>query len=354
MCALEGAEAARGTASGMAAVNGRRCSAISRPATTWSRRRALFGCCRYIVEDLLPRYGITDAGRRPRSRRLGGGGTAQHARSSSRRRPTRCWSSSTSQASAKIAKKAGALVVVDNVFATPMLQRPMELGADIVVYSATKHIDGQGRCLGGVVLARKSSSRRSCTLSCKQPARRSARSTPGCCSRASRRCPCASSAHGESAARIADFLANSPKSRRVLYPGRADHPQHALATRQMTAAGRWWRSRSRATRRRVPLLERARDLQDHEQSRRRQEPRHASRDDDASAAHAERAPSSASSTSVRLSVGLEDVEDLKADLDQALRAQRRRTCSLERYATFWTRRLREDDHVSKHQDAVQF
>ena len=118
--------------------------------------RALFGSCRYIVETLCPRFGIastlsTAATSTPGARRC-----APTPRcSSSRRRPTRRSSSSTSPPSPSSPSEIGALVVVDNVFATPMLQRPLAHGADIVVYSATKHIDGQGRCLGGAVLGSK-------------------------------------------------------------------------------------------------------------------------------------------------------------------------------------------------------
>ena len=93
---------------------------------------------------------------------------------------------------AEIAHEAGARLVVDNVFATPIYQSPLALGADCVVYSATKHIDGQGRCLGGIILGGRNSSRTISTICCARPALPCRRSTPGCCSRGWRRCRCAS------------------------------------------------------------------------------------------------------------------------------------------------------------------
>jgi cystathionine beta-lyase/cystathionine gamma-synthase len=113
--------------------------------------KALFGSCRYVVEEHRNRYGL-----RPRRRRhdlaLEDRGAAQHqdVLPESPTNPT--LEVLDIKAIADIAHAAGATLVVDNVFATPLYQRPLELGADCVVYSATKHIDGQGRCLGGVVL----------------------------------------------------------------------------------------------------------------------------------------------------------------------------------------------------------
>jgi O-succinylhomoserine sulfhydrylase len=138
---------------------------------------------------------------------------------------------------AELAHAAGALVIVDNVFATPLLQKPLQMGADIVVYSCTKHIDGQGRVLGGAVLGRKawieetlqpfirntgpSISPFNAWLLLKGLETLSLRVNAAC----------------TSAARVADALADHPAVKRVWYPTRADHPQHDLATRQMTAGG---------------------------------------------------------------------------------------------------------------------
>ena len=149
---LEGAEDARATASGMAAVNAAMLCYLKAGDHIVSAR-ALFGACRYVVETLAPRYGITST--------LIDGRDLDAWKKAVRPNTKLFFFETPSNptlelvdiaAVSKIAKQIGALVVVDNVFATPLLQRPLEHGADVVVYSATKHMDGQGRCLGGAVL----------------------------------------------------------------------------------------------------------------------------------------------------------------------------------------------------------
>ena len=190
---LEGAEEAAATATGMAAVN----AALTSQLKAGDRvvaARLLFGSCHYILTELLPRFGVE-------VRLVDGPDLA--AWEAALDRPTRLVFFETPgnptlelidiQAVAQLAHRAGARVIVDNVFATPILQRPLELGADLVVYSATKHIDGQGRCLGGAILSDRQDARRPApALPQAHGARRSARSMPGCCSRASRRWRCGS------------------------------------------------------------------------------------------------------------------------------------------------------------------
>ena len=153
MIELEGAQAARATATGMAAVT----TAVLPPLKTGDHvvaSKALFGSCRYVVEDLLPRYGI-------QSTLVDGLDLDQWKRAMQPNTKTCFLESPTNptldvldiSAIAEIAHKGGARLIVDNVFATPIWQSPLSLGADVVVYSATKHIDGQGRCLGGVILS---------------------------------------------------------------------------------------------------------------------------------------------------------------------------------------------------------
>ncbi|HEX2140175.1 MAG TPA: aminotransferase class I/II-fold pyridoxal phosphate-dependent enzyme, partial [Woeseiaceae bacterium] len=153
MIELEGAEAARATATGMAAVT----TAILAPLRAGDHvvaAKAMFGSCRFVVEDLLPRYGIT-------STLVDGLDLDQWQKAMRPNTKTLFLESPTNPTLevldigeiAKIAHKGGARLIVDNVFATPIWQSPLELGADVVVYSATKHIDGQGRCLGGVILS---------------------------------------------------------------------------------------------------------------------------------------------------------------------------------------------------------
>jgi O-succinylhomoserine sulfhydrylase len=152
IAALEGAEAAFATASGMAAVNAALMCQL-KAGDHVVAARALFGSCLYIVETLCPRFGIGVT--------LVDGADLGQWRTAMRPETRVCFIETPSnptleiidvRAVADIVHSAGARLVVDNVFATPMFQRPLELGADVVVYSATKHIDGQGRCLGGVVL----------------------------------------------------------------------------------------------------------------------------------------------------------------------------------------------------------
>ena len=155
MCALEGAEDARATASGMAAV----ASAILcglRAGDHIVAARALFGSCRWVVETLAPRYGIE-------ATLVDGIDIANWQKSGQAQYQLFFLESPTNptlelidiEAVSRLGRSVGARVVVDNVFATPLQQKPLELGAHIVVYSATKHIDGQGRCLGGIVLSDK-------------------------------------------------------------------------------------------------------------------------------------------------------------------------------------------------------
>ena len=235
--AIEGAEACRLMATGMAAVH----SALLSHLKTGDRlvaSRALFGSCHWIVSTLLPRYGIE-------AEFVDGPDMAQWAVALSRPAAMVLLESPSNPmlelvdiaAVCTLAHAAGALVVVDNVFATPLLQRPLELGADVVVYSCTKHMDGQGRVLGGAVLGR-----RKWVEEVLMPF---IRNTGPAMSpfnawvilkgletlklRVDQMC--------RNAAAIADFLAEREEVSRVLYPFRADHPQHALAVRQMSAGG---------------------------------------------------------------------------------------------------------------------
>ncbi len=237
MCLLEGAEASRALASGMAAVAASLLSHLKAGDHIVSAR-ALFGSCRYIVEDLAPRYGIEST--LVDGRDLGA--WEQAVRPNTRafffETPTNPTLELVDiEAVAAIAHKAGAVVVVDNVFATPLLQRPMPLGADIVVYSATKHIDGQGRSLGGVVLADNAF-----INDLLQPFLRHTgpalspmnawlllKGLETLDLRLQRQC--------ESALALARWLEGRAGVRAVLYPGLDSHPQRALVQKQMRAGG---------------------------------------------------------------------------------------------------------------------
>ncbi len=234
---LEGAEACRVTASGMAAVHAALLSHL-RAGDRVVAARALFGSCHWIVSTLLPRYGITGE--------FVDGPDLEQWRAALRRPAQMVLLESPSNpmlevidlpAVSRLAHDAGALVVVDNVFATPLLQQPLQLGADIVVYSCTKHIDGQGRVLGGAVLG--SQSWVDATL---QPFIRNTGPTLSAFNawlllKGLETLSLRVRAASQTAAQLADFLAAQPGIVRALYPTRADHPQHALAARQMSGGG---------------------------------------------------------------------------------------------------------------------
>jgi O-succinylhomoserine sulfhydrylase len=233
MAALEGAEAARATATGMAAVTTALMGQV-KAGDHVIASRALFGSCQYIVEEHLPRYGIAstlvdgtdlDAWRnavRPNTRTL------------FLETPT----NPTLQvidikAVAEIAHAAGATLVVDNVFSTPLFQKPLQLGADCVVYSATKHIDGQGRCLGGVILGSRQFIEDHVQMLIRHTGPTLSpfnawvllKGLETLCVRVRRQT--------DTAASVAVALAEHPKINRLVYPGRPDHPQADVVRRQM-------------------------------------------------------------------------------------------------------------------------
>jgi O-succinylhomoserine sulfhydrylase len=322
MCALEGAEAARGTASGMAAVNASLFSFLKAGDHVVSAR-ALFGSCRYIVEDLLPRFGVETTLIDGRDLSAWEVAMRPNTRAVFFETPTNPVLELVDiEAVSKIAHRAGALVVIDNVFATPMLQRPIPLGADIVVYSATKHIDGQGRCLGGVVLGTKEFIEDKLHTYLKQTGPSLSPFNAWVLLKALETLPLRVERHGASAAAIADFLAERKEVVRVFYPGRDDHPQRELAKRQMARGGPMVAFEVKGGKREafrfmntLQLFKITNNLGDAKSL-----VTHPSTTTHQRLKPEQRAELGIFDRSVRLSIGLEDVEDLKADLDQALRA----------------------------------
>jgi O-succinylhomoserine sulfhydrylase len=237
MAMLEGAEAARATASGMAAVHAA-LFAFLKTGDHVVASRVLFGSCRYIVEELLPRFGITST--------LVDGVDIE-AWKNAVQPNTRAFFCETPAnptvelidlaAVASIAKDCGARFVVDNVFATPMLQKPLTLGADIVVYSATKHIDGQGRCLGGVILSSQSFVDDYLKVYLRQTGPSLSPFNAWVLLKGLETLPIRIERMSANAAAVADHLAERPQVEKVLYPGRADHPQAAIARKQMSGGG---------------------------------------------------------------------------------------------------------------------
>ncbi len=231
---LEGAEAARATATGMAAVTASLLCFL-RAGDHIVSARALFGSCRYVVEDLCTRFGIACT-------IVDGRDTDAWAKAV--RPNTRAFFFETPSnptldlvdiaAVSEIAHAAGAVVVVDNVFATPLMQKPLQLGADVVVYSTTKHVDGQGRCLGGIVLGSQAYVKDHLHNFLKHTGPSISPFNAWVMLKSLETLPLRVRAQCETATRMADHLAGKSGVKRVLFCGRPDHPQAALARLQMT------------------------------------------------------------------------------------------------------------------------
>ncbi len=322
IAALEGAEDAFATASGMAAVHAALFSMLKAGDHVVSAR-ALFGSCLYIVETLLPRFGVEVS--------LVDGTELDQWRAAIRPGTKAVFFESISNpalevidiaAVAELAHAAGALVIADNVFATPVLQRSLALGADVVIYSATKHIDGQGRCLGGVVLGSRDFIRGTLEPFLKHTGGAMSPFTAWVMLKGMETLDLRVRAQAASAAAIADHLAARGDLARVIFPFLPGHPQHAVARRQMQAGGTlvsFDLGRDKAgTFRFLDALQiilisnnlgDAKSIATHP----------------ATTTHSRLAPEARAGLGitdglVRLSVGLEDTADLIADIDRALAA----------------------------------
>jgi O-succinylhomoserine sulfhydrylase len=234
---IEGAEACRATASGMAAVFASLMSQL-KAGDRVVASRALFGSCHYIVDVLLPRFGIE-------REFVDGSNLAQWEAALAK--PANCVLVETPsnptleiidlKRVAELTHKAGAKLVVDNVFATPLLQKPMEMGADIVVYSATKHIDGQGRCLGGAILASKEFCNDTLGPFMRHTGPSMSPFNAWVLLKGLETLELRVNKHCVNALALAEFLERQPSVARVLYPSLKSHPQHDLAMAQMSAGG---------------------------------------------------------------------------------------------------------------------
>src|SRR6185503_15488691 len=200
--------------------------------------KAMFGACRYVIEEVLARFGITHT-------LVDGSDLGQWAAAMAPNTKMLFLETPANptlaivdlKAVAKIADKAGALLVVDNAFASPALQRPMEFGAHVVVHSSTKYIDGQGRALGGVILCKEDFLNDHLQSFIRNTGPSISPFNAWLHLKSLETLHLRMRAHCESAAKIADFLAGQKKIKRVLYPFRADHPQHELARKQMDGGG---------------------------------------------------------------------------------------------------------------------
>jgi len=235
MAALEGAAAARATATGMAAVTTALMGQV-RAGDHIVASKALFGSCLYVVEEHLPRYGVASTLV---------DGTDINAWRKAVRPNTKTFFLETPtnptleiidiKAVAEIAHAAGATLVVDNVFSTPLFQKPLQLGADCVVYSATKHVDGQGRCLGGVILGSEKFIQDNIHTLIRQTGPSLSPFNAWVLLKGLETLAVRVRRQTDTAATLAVALAEHPKVSRLIYPGRPDHPQAEIAQRQMLA-----------------------------------------------------------------------------------------------------------------------
>ena len=235
---LEGAEDVRACATGMAAVTASIIGYLS-VGQHIVASKAMFGSCRYIVEDLCPRFGIEFT--------LVDGHDVEQWKKALKPNTKAFFFETPANptleiidiaAVSKIAHTHGAIVIVDNVFATPMLQKPLQHGADVVVYSATKHVDGQGRCLGGVVLASKDLVKKYYHDYLRQTGPSISPFNAWVLLKSLETLPVRVKAQCDSAARLAGHLAEKKRGlAKVLYCGRPDHPQADIIARQMTGGG---------------------------------------------------------------------------------------------------------------------
>jgi len=325
MCLFEGAEAARGTASGMAAVTASMLSVL-KAGDHVVAARALFGSCRYVIDDLCPRFGITSTLVDGRELDAWAAAMTPNTRVCFFETPANPTLDLVDiEAVAAIAHANGAMVIVDNVFATPLLQHPLQLGADVVVYSATKHIDGQGRCLGGVVLGSADYVGKHLHIFLKHTGPSMSPFNAWVMLKGLETLPVRVERQCATAAQLADHLAAHEAIARVLYCGRADHPQADLARRQMSGGGQMialeLQGGKRAAFRFLNALQiikisnnlgDAKSLITHPATTTHQR-----------LAPQERAELGISDGMLRLSVGLEAATDLHNDIDQALNAAMR-------------------------------
>lgn len=324
MCVLEGAEEGRATASGMAAVAAAILCQVQAGDHVISSR-ALFGSCRYIIETLLPKYGVEIS--------IIDGTDIESWKAAVRPNTKVIFLESPSNptlevidiaAVAEIANNSGIKLIVDNVFATPLYQKPLELGAHIVVYSTTKHIDGQGRCLGGIVISDREWIEGSLQEYFRHTGPGMSPFNAWIMLKGLETLSVRVRQQTDSASALADFLAGKPGVKRVIYPGRADHPQADIIAKQMSGGSTLIALELEGGKEAAFKFENAleifcltnnlgdsRSLITHPATT-----THKNLSDEA------RAEQGISDGLLRLSIGLEDTEDLLEDVDVALKALR--------------------------------
>lgn len=319
---MEGADACLVTASGMAAVFAAlMCQLKSGDHVAASR--ALFSSCHYIITQILPRFGISytlvD-------------GTNNNAWQKAISKKTRCVfiespANPTLElvdiaAVAKLCKKTGARLIVDNVFAPPPIQEPLKLGADIIVYSTTKHFDGQGRTLGGAVLGKKKFIEGELAPFCRHTGPHMSPFNAWILLKSLETLPLRLRQHCSNAARLATVLENHSKVSRLLYPHSKEHPQYALARNQMASGGPMIALELKGGKKAAFKFMNALTVFDisNNLGNAKSLATHPASTTHASMGAAERKAAGISDGLVRLSVGIEDIRDLETDIVAALKA----------------------------------
>jgi O-succinylhomoserine sulfhydrylase len=322
MCQLEGAEDARATASGMAAVAAALLCSV-KAGDHVVAARALFGSCRWIVETLMPKNGVEATLVDGRDLKAWEQAIRPNTKLLFLESPTNPTLEVVDIAAvAKLADAAGARLVIDNVFATPLQQKPLELGAHVVVYSATKHIDGQGRCLGGIILSDKQWIDEHLHDYFRHTGPSLSPFNAWTLLKGLETLPLRVRQQTEGAAGIADVLADHPRISRVIYPGRKDHPQADIIARQMKGGStlicfdvKGGKAEAFAFQNALEIVKISNNLGDAKSLI-----THPATTTHKNLSEEARAELGINPTTLRLSVGLEDVEDLLADIDRALAA----------------------------------
>lgn len=318
---LENAEKCCVLASGMAAVFASIMCNI-RPGSHLIANRVLFGSCYYIVTEILPRFNIEYT--------LVDGTDTKAWKNAFRSNTTHVFIESPGnptlelvdiEAVAKLCKKQGATLIVDNIFATPILQHPLEFGADVVVYSTTKHIDGQGRTLGGAVLGTEKYITETLLPFHRHTGPALSPFNAWVALKGLETLDLRMKQHCNNAVQLAEFLENNSNIERVIYPGLRSFPQYKLAKKQMSAGGSMIAFEVKGDKKaafsllnKLEIIDISNNLGDTKSLI-----THPATTTHSNIEAAERGRLGIGDGLLRLSVGLEDVDDLIRDLDKALK-----------------------------------
>lgn len=320
LAGLEGAEMCRATATGMAAVF----AALACQLKAGDRvvaARELFGSCHHIVDKILPTWGVETEFVKGTDLAAWEVALSRPANAVLLESPSNPMLDLVDiRAVCDLARAAGACVVIDNVFATPLYQKPLELGADVVVYSATKHIDGHGRCLGGAVLASEEFMKDRFIPFYRNTGPSMSPFNAWVMAKSLETLELRVERQSATAATVADWLAGRDGVLQVRYPGRTDHPQHALARSQMSGYGSLvtfevagGKAAAFRTLDSLGLVDLSNNLGDAKSLA-----CHPATTTHSKLTPEDRADCGITDGVIRLSVGLEHAEDLIADLDQAI------------------------------------